>query len=144
MVLFPTFFCLGNIGQENLFYDILHRENAFLGYKTKKVKKSKNWHFPKGLTYGQFWSKNCPFYNFYFLFKIGQENVFHKIQEQKNAFLGHKNKKFKKSKNWHFSQGVSPWFWSKNGRFSTFFFTQCRPGKCLFRYSTSKKRLYSL
>ena len=30
-------------------------------------------------------------------------------------------KNFKKSKNWHFSKGVNPWFCSKNGRFSTFF-----------------------
>ena len=28
-------FSLGNIGQENVFYDILERENAFLGFKTK-------------------------------------------------------------------------------------------------------------
>ena len=31
-------FCLGNIGQENVFYDILERKNAFLGYKNKKFK----------------------------------------------------------------------------------------------------------
>ena len=47
MAIFPTFFFLGNIGQENVFYDILERKNAFLGYKNKKSKKSKNWHFPK-------------------------------------------------------------------------------------------------
>ena len=35
-------FILGNIGQENVFYDILERKNAFLGYKNKKFKKSKN------------------------------------------------------------------------------------------------------
>ena len=33
---------LGNIGQENFFYDILERKNAFLGYKHKMFKKSKN------------------------------------------------------------------------------------------------------
>ena len=33
---------LGNIGHENVFYDILERKNAFLGYKNKKLKKSKN------------------------------------------------------------------------------------------------------
>ena len=44
LAIFPTFF-LGNIGQENVFYDILERENAFLGYKNKNFKKSKNWHF---------------------------------------------------------------------------------------------------
>ena len=41
MAIFPTFF-LGNIGQENVFYDILERKNAFLGYKNKKFRKSKN------------------------------------------------------------------------------------------------------
>ena len=35
-------FFLGNIGEENVFYDILERKNAFLGYKNKKLKKSKN------------------------------------------------------------------------------------------------------
>ena len=41
MAIFPTFF-LGNIGQENVFYDILERKNTFLGYKNMKSKKSKN------------------------------------------------------------------------------------------------------
>ena len=44
MAIFPTFF-LGNINQENVFDDILERKNAFLAYKNKKSKKSKNWHF---------------------------------------------------------------------------------------------------
>ena len=35
-------FFLGNIGQENAFYDIQERENALLGYKNKKSKRSKN------------------------------------------------------------------------------------------------------
>ena len=39
------FFSLGNIDQEHVFYDILERKNAFLAYKNKKFKKSKNWHF---------------------------------------------------------------------------------------------------
>ena len=38
---FPHFI-LGNIGQENEFYDILEGRNTFLGYKNKKRKKSKN------------------------------------------------------------------------------------------------------
>ena len=41
LAIFPTFF-LGNIEQENVFYEILERKNAFLGYKNKKFKKSKN------------------------------------------------------------------------------------------------------
>ena len=42
MAIFPTCFFLGNIGKENVFYDILERKNAFPGYKNKKIKKSKN------------------------------------------------------------------------------------------------------
>ena len=35
---FQVFF-LGNIDQENLFYDIVEGKNAFVGYKNKKFKK---------------------------------------------------------------------------------------------------------
>ena len=42
---FFQLFFLSIIGQENVFYDILERKKAFLGYKKKKFKKSKNWDF---------------------------------------------------------------------------------------------------
>ena len=118
---FFQLFFLGNIGQENIFYDILERKNAFLGYKNKKFKKSKNWHFSKGVN-PWFWSKNGLFVKLFFLGNIGKKNVFDNIQERKNSFLGYKNKKFKKSKSWHFSKGVNPWFWSNNSHFLNFFF----------------------
>ena len=54
-----------------------------------------------------------PFFHLSFLGHIGQENVFYDILERKNAFLGYKNKKIKKSKKRHFSKGVSPGFCSK-------------------------------
>ena len=60
MAIFPTFFFLDNIGQENVFYDILERKNEFLGYKNTKFKKSKNGHFFKGVN-PWFWSKNGHF-----------------------------------------------------------------------------------
>ena len=63
-----------------------------------------------------------PFFELFFLANIGEKNVFYDILERKIAFLGYKKKKFKKSKNWHFSKGVNPWFWSKFGYFSNFFF----------------------
>ena len=118
---FSNLSSLGNIGDENVFYDFLERKNAFLGYKNKQFKKSKNWHFSKGVS-PWFLSKIGHFSNIFFLGNIGQGNVFYDILERKNAFLGYKNKKFKKSKNWHLSKGVSPWFWSKDGQFSSFFF----------------------
>ena len=72
-----------------------------------------------GLGHG-FGPKMAIFQTF-FLSYVDQQNVFYEILERKNAFLGYKKKKFKKSKNWHFSKGVNPWFWSKNGHFSNFF-----------------------
>ena len=119
MAIFFNLFFLGNIGKENVFYDILERENSFLGYKNKKLKKSKSWHFSKGVN-PWFWSKNCHISNF-FLGNIGQQNVFFDILERKHAFLGYKKNKFKKSKNSHFFTGVNLRFWFKNGLFSNFF-----------------------
>ena len=77
---FFQLFFLGNIGKENVFYDILERKNAFLGYKKQKFKKS----------------KNCHFFNCFCLGNIGQENVFYDVLERKDAFLGFKNKKAQK------------------------------------------------
>ena len=64
MAIFLPFF-LGNIGQENVFCDILERKNAFLGYKNKKLIKSKNCDFSKGLTHA-FGPKMAIFYLFFF------------------------------------------------------------------------------
>ena len=55
----------GNIEQENVFYNILERKNAFLSYKNKKLKQSRNWDFSKGVNLW-FWSKNGHFSNFFF------------------------------------------------------------------------------
>ena len=88
--------------------------------------------------------KNWPFSYRLFLGNIGQQNVFYDILEGKNAFQRYNNNKLKKSKNWDFSKGVNPWFWSKIGHFSIFFFRQYRPGKCVLRYSRTKKRLSTL
>ena len=141
---FFQLFFLGNIAQENVFYDILERKNDFLDYKDKKFKKWKNSHFFKGVN-PSFWSKNGHFSNFFSLGNIGQENVFYDILEGKNASLGYEKRKFKKSKNSHFSKGVNPRFWSNNGHISNFiFFRQYRPRKCRLRYSRSKKRLSRL
>ena len=89
---------LGNIGQENVFYDILERENDFLGYKNSKFKKWKNCDVCKGVN-PWFLSKIDHFSIFSFLRNIGQGNVIYDILERMNAFLGYKNSKFKKWKN---------------------------------------------
>ena len=119
---FSNFFSLGNIGQENVFYDILEGKNASLGYEKRKFKKSKISHFSKGVN-PRFWSNNGHISNFIFLGNIGHENVFYNILERKNAFLGYKTKKFKKSKNIDiFPKGLTHGFGIKVGIFRTFFF----------------------
>ena len=75
---------------------------------------------------------------------IGQETVFSDILERKNAFLGYKNKKFKKSKNWHFCKGVNPWFWSKNGHFSNIFLNNIGQENVFYDILEAKKRLSRL
>ena len=92
---FFQLFFFGNLDQENVFYDILERKNAFQRYKNKKSKKPKNWHFSKGVN-PWFYSKNGHFLKFFFLSNLGQENVFYDILERKKVFLGYKIKKFEK------------------------------------------------
>ena len=62
---FSIFLFLCIIAQENVFYDILERKNACLGYKNKQFKKSKNYDFCKGFSLW-FWSKIGHFSNVLF------------------------------------------------------------------------------
>ena len=120
--------------------------HAFLGFKKGSSKSRKIVIFSKRkkrepMVLVQKW----PFFQLlFFQAKQGSKMSFmnYDILERKNGFLGYKNKKFKKSKSCHFCKGVNKWFLDKNGHFCSLFFSrQNRPGKCLLRYSTTKKRL---
>ena len=131
-------FFLGKYRQGKCILRYSGTKNTFLGYKIQKFIKSKNWHFSKRDN-TWFSSKNGHFPTFFFRhYRPGKCLLLY--SRTKNTFLGYKNIKFKKSKNWHFSKGVNPWFWSKNGDFSNIFFSQYRPGKCLWPYFTKKKQ----
>ena len=56
-----------------------NKKKAFVGYKNKKFKKSKNEMFAKLLV------QNWPFFHLFILGNIAQENVFYDILERKNA-----------------------------------------------------------
>ena len=125
-----------------MFYGIIEQKYPFLGYKNMKFKKSKNSHFSKGVN-PWFWSENGPFSNFYFLCNIGQENVFYDILEQKKKpFYAIKIRILKSLKIDNFPKGLTHGFGRKMALFPTFFFWQYMPGKCLLRYSSTKKRLF--
>ena len=62
---FFQLFFLGNIGKENVFYDILERKAAFLGTKNKNFKKNRKIDIlPKGLTHG--FGPKLPFFQLFF------------------------------------------------------------------------------
>ena len=104
-----------------MWFTIFQNEKTpFQVIKTRSLNSRKICIFSKRLTHG-FGQKMAIFQNFFFG-NISQKNVIYDILKRKNAFLGNKNKKFKKSKNSHFSKGVRSWFWSKNGHFSIFHF----------------------
>ena len=127
MGIFPTFL-LANIGQENVFYHILQRKSNFLGYKNKKFKKWKNWHISKGDN-PWFCSKKGHFSNFFFFVTIGKKRSFTIFKNEKTPFEAIKTTSSKKR---------------KMAIFPPFFFRQYRPGKCLLRYSPTKKQLSRL
>ena len=62
---FSQLFFLGNIGQENVFYDILERKKTFLGGKKRCSKSREIDIFPNGLTHG-FGTKIVIFRTFFF------------------------------------------------------------------------------
>ena len=139
---FPIFFffLLGYVGQENLFYDILEQKNAFLGYKNKKLKKAKPWDFSKGVS--PCFSSKIGHFPMFFFRQSRQGKCVLWFSRSKTAFLRYKNKKLEKSKNWYFSNRVSPWLWSQIGHFSIFFFRIYRPGKSVLWYSRAKKNAF--
>ena len=96
-------------------------KNSSLGYKKKNFKKSKNWHFSKGVNPG-FCSKKWPFFQLFFSGNIDQENVCYDILERKNAFLGYKKIGSKSRKIDIFLKGLTHSFGLKMAIFPTFFF----------------------
>ena len=196
---FFQLFFFACIGQENVFYDILERKHAFLGYKNKKLKKSKHRQFLKGVN-PWFWCKNSHFSNFFFqviqarkMFSMISQNkktlfqaiktrssksrhidnfpkelthgfdpkkaifltfFFYPIQDRKMCFMifqkektpfqAIKTRSSKSRKIPIFPKGLTHGFVPKMAIFPTFFFRQYRTGKCLLRYSRTKKRLFRL
>ena len=138
---FFNFFFSGNVGQENVFQDILARKNTFLGFKNKEFQTSKNSHFSKRV-YPWFWSKNGNFFNFSFQAKLARKMCFTIFQNKKKAFLGYKKKTLKKSKNCYFSKGVNPLFLDKNGLYGKFFLLGKIGQENVFYYNLERKNTF--
>ena len=140
---FFQLFFLANLGQENVFQDILEQQNAFLRYKNKKSKELKNWYFSKGVN-PWFRSKNGHFSNSSFQAIQTRKISLAIFQNQKTPFYAIKTKSPKNRKIGTFSKGLTHGFDPKMALFPTFFLKQFRKGKCLLPYSRKKKRLSRL
>ena len=94
---FFQLFFLGNLGRENVFYDILKKKTPFEAIETKNSKSRKIDILLKGLTHG-FGPKLAIFPTFLFRqFRPGKCLL--RYSKKKNVFLSYKNKNFKQSKN---------------------------------------------
>ena len=140
---FSNVLFLGNIGQENVFYDILEQKNCILGYKNKKLKSRKITIFPKGLTHG-FDPKMEIFPTFLFQAIQARKMSFTIFQNRETAFQAIKTTGPQIRKISVFLRGLSHGFGPKIAIFPSFFFRQYRPRICLLRYSRTKKRLSRL
>ena len=117
---FSNFLFLGNIGQGNVFYDILEPKNTFLDYKNTKFKSRIIDIFPNGLTHGVN-AKMAIFPTFFFRqYRPGKFVLrYSRTKKDLSRLSKHKVQKVKKLT---FFQRVNPCFWSKNGHYSNFFF----------------------
>ena len=88
---FFQLFFLGNLDQENMFYDILEqkKKKAFYAVKSKRSESRKIDIFPKGLTHC-FGPNMIIFPSFFFKAIKTRKMFFYDILERKNAFLRYK------------------------------------------------------
>ena len=103
---FFQIFSLGKIGQKNVFYDILEGRNAFLDYKNKKLKKSKNRDFSKGVS-RWFRAKTGNFSRFLFQGKQARKVCFTLLQKEKSLSRLQKQEFEKVEKLGFFQRGQS-------------------------------------
>ena len=120
MAIFRIFF-LGNLGQENVFYDILERKNAFLRYKNNKFKKSKNRHFSKGVNLWIRSKKKAIFPTFFFQGNQARKMIFTIFQKEKTPFQAIKTRSSKSQIIDIFPKELTHCFGPKMAIFPTFF-----------------------
>ena len=110
---------LANIGQENVFHDILERKNAFLGYKKSEFKKWKNCDFFKGAD-PWFWSKIGHFSTFFQAIQA-RKLCFTIFQNEKTPLQAIKTRSSKSRKILIFAKGLTHGFGPKLAIFQSFF-----------------------
>ena len=127
---FHVFF-LRNIGQENVFYNILERKNAFVAHKKRGSKSRKIEIFPKGLTHG-FGQKMAIFRCLFFLQYRPGKCVLQFSRTKKRLSSLWKQQVQKVEKLRFFPEGLTHGFGEKMAIFP-FIFRQYRAGRCVLQ-----------
>ena len=126
-------------------FTILQNEKTpFQAIKTRNSKSRKIDIFPKGFTH-RFFPKMAQFINCFFFQAIQARNIsFTRFQNKNSPFQAIKTRSSKSRKIDIFPKGFTHGFGTKMDNFPTFFFSLYRPGKCLLKYSRTKKRFSRL
>ena len=152
MAIFPTFFFQAIWARKMSFTIFQKQKTPFQAIKTQSSKSRKIdifqepiklLHFSKRVN-SWFWSKNGYFSNIFFQAIQARKLCFTILQNQKTPFQAIKTKSSKSQKIDIFPKGLTHAFGPKMAILPTYFIRQYRPGKCLLRYSRSKKHLSRL
>ena len=120
-----------------------NQKTPFQAIKTRTSKSRKIDIFPKGLTLA-FGPKMAILATCFFQAIQGRKMSFTISQNQKTPLQAIKTRSSKSRKIDIFPKWLTHGFVPKVAIFPPFFFRQYRPGKCLLRYSRTKKRLSRL
>ena len=123
-----------------IFYN---KKGTLQAIKTRSSESRKIDIFAKGLTHG-FGPKMAIFLTYFFNATLARKIVFTIFYNVKPTFQAIKTRSLKNRKIIIFSKGLTHGFGPKKAIFSQFFFGQQTQGKCLLRYSRTKKRLSRL
>ena len=138
---FCQLFLLGDIEQENVFYDILERKNAFLGYKKRSSKSRKIDIFLKGLI-NDFGPKMAIFPTFFFQAIQAKKMSFTKFQNDATPFQAIKTRSSKCRKINIFPNGLTHGFGPKVAIFGSFFLQAIQARKMSFTIFQNEKTLF--
>ena len=136
-------FFLANIGKESVFKIFQNEKTPFQTIKKTSSKSRKIDISSKGLTHG-FGRKMADFLTFLFQPIQARKMFFTIFQNRKTSFQTIKRRSSKSRKIDIFQKGLTHGFGPKIADFPTFFLRQYRQGKCVLRYSRTKKRLSRL
>ena len=142
MAIFPTFLFRQYRPGKSLLPYSRTKKRPFWAIKTTSSNSRKIDIFPKGLTHNL--GPKMAIFSTFFQAIQARKMSLTIFQNEKTAFQAINTRSSKSRKIDIFENGLTHRFGPKMAIFPTFFFLQNRPGKCLLRYSRTKKRLFRL